>query len=96
MIEVITIIIGIIIFVLVGRHKSKKNVNAIIDKFKDKNALNKDNALTKNELGITHKNKKTFRNIIFKDYGEETLEVLINSNIVKRTEDGRYYLVNCK
>ena len=68
----------------------KKAMITVIKTFRDKNALNPENARTEEELGFR---TRQFLNIaIIRDYKPIVFQFLMRKDIIRLTEEGKFYL----
>lgn len=68
----------------------RRAINAIILRFREKNAINPLTAMTQDELGLSPKGIMVIRGL--RDYKPIALELLIRSNIIQITGDDRMFL----
>ena len=90
--EYLTILFLVILLFYLLKYKSKKNVKKIIKRFEEHEAFEEDSAISKQKLGIENEFHKEFSLKFFRRHGKDTLQVLLQKGVVKKTEDGRYYL----
>ncbi|MBE0481287.1 MAG: hypothetical protein IBX68_09945 [Dehalococcoidia bacterium] len=74
---------------LIPRLMMGRAVRSIIRAFRQNLALNEKNAKTLDELGIGPANRRWFG---LRDYKPAALQALVNANIIRTAEDGRFYL----
>jgi len=68
----------------------RRAITSVLKIFRQKNALDAENAVTREELGIR---PRTFmeRMVKMRDYRPDALQFLLNAKIVKENEDSKLY-----
>ena len=84
-------IVLLAIFVLLPR-RIRSAIYKLIETFKENNATSPKNAITYDKLGIWPPPSMFSLRARLKDYKQEALTALINTEIIQMTEDGKYYL----
>jgi hypothetical protein len=89
-------IVGLIVFMLLGmwvlpRFLMQRAMRQVIDILRRNNAINMQNAKTVEELGLQ---PRSFMESMtrMRDYKPRALQVLVMSEVVNQTEDGKVYL----
>ena len=67
----------------------KRAINTVIKGFRDRQALTPESAVTADELGYK---RKLFQMNGLRDYKPNALQLLMRTNIVQMTEEGKLYL----
>lgn len=75
-----------LIFVL-SLFMQRRAVNYVVGKFREKNALKAENGIEHDELGIKHQHALIKK----RDYRPQALQLLMQMNVVKSTDEGRLY-----
>ena len=86
-IVVILALIGL--WLTVPQLMMRRAVSKVIRIFRQRNAVGQSNAKTLDELGLGQRGLERF---VVRDYKPRALQVLMSANIVRHTEDSKFYL----
>jgi len=91
----VAIIGGLLFFAMwLSRYKMNKAVKQIIEIFREKGALDPGSAMSRRELGLLSLKEQSFAERALKprDYKVYAFDVMFNLNIIRSTDDEKYYL----
>jgi len=90
-IVIILIIVFIVVALVLPQFLVMRTIPKVIRIFRQNNAVGAKNAKPIEELGL--KQRSMIENVLRRrDYKPRSLQLLINTNIVQMTEDGKLYL----
>ena len=89
----IVVVVGIFLFMLlVGvPWRIRRAMRQMIQVCREQNATSAKNAITMAELGI--KPRTLLRPLLLRDYKKPALDMLVKEEIIKMTEDSKFYIV---
>lgn len=91
----VVIIGGLFAFgIWLSRYKMEKALKRVVETFREKEALDPGNAKTRKELGLLSLAEQSLWERSFKprDYRVYAFDVLIKLEVIRSTEDEKYYL----
>ncbi len=88
---IIVILALLVLAIFLSRMRMKRSLQQVLRIFREKGALDSQNAKTKEELGITPQSviERMYK---VRDYKPYALQLLVDAEIIKLTEEGMFYL----
>ncbi len=91
LIVIVLVIVFIVVALVLPQFLVMRTAPKVIRIFRQKNAVGAKNAKAIEELGL--KQRSMIENVLRRrDYKPRALQLLISTNIVQMTEDGKFYL----
>jgi hypothetical protein len=87
---ILILILFLAIAFVASNYMMRRAIKKVIKMLRDKGAFSSETAKTSEELGI--KNRNMFQFKLWRDYQPSALQLLMTANIIRSTDDGRFFL----